>query len=157
MYMIKFMNMIMKRQVQIFMNKVLFSSKSDEYSTPEWLFNKYNSEYNFDLDVCACEDNKKCDMYFDKKIDGLKQSWSGHIVWCNPPYSNIYEWVKKCYYENLKNNVTIVLLIPARTDTRYFHEFIYHIHEVVFLKGRLKFNNLGPAPFPSMIVIFKSR
>lgn len=139
-------------------NKVLFSSESDEYETPQYLFDYYNNIYHFNLDVCASRDNHKCNLYYDKNENGLLKTWHGYSVWCNPPYSNIYKWVQKCYFENLMNNVNIVLLIPARTDTKYFHEYIYNKHEIKFIKGRLKFNNMKTAaPFPSMIVIFHSR
>lgn len=78
-------------------------------------------------------------------------------MFCNPPYSKIADWVKKCYTESLKPNTTVVMLIPARTDTKYFHGYIYHRAEIRFIKGRLKFNDgKGSAPFPSMIVIFRS-
>ena len=92
-----------------------------------------------------------------KKTDGLKQNWKGHTVYCNPPYSNNKAWVKKCYEQNLINNITIVLLIPARTDTAYFHDYIYNNKNctIRFIRGRLKFSeSKHNAPFPSMIVIF---
>ena len=88
----------------------------------------------------------------------LPKTGGGSCVFCNPPYSNIAEWVKKCYTESLKPHTTVVMLIPARTDTKYFHGYIYHRAEIRFIKGRLKFNDgKGSAPFPSMIVIFRSR
>lgn len=80
----------------------------------------------------------------------------GYRVFCNPPYSKIADWVKKAFYEGQKDNTLVVLLIPARTDTRYFHDFILHRAEIRFLKGRLKFGDAkNSAPFPSMVVIFR--
>jgi len=135
---------------------VLYSRSSDEWETPKYLFEKLNAQYNFTLDLAATDQNHKCEKYFTKEIDGLKQDWTG-VCWCNPPYSNISAWVKKAYKEAQKGNV-IVMLIPARTDTRWFHEWIYMMYgvEVEFLKGRLKFSgSKWNAPFPSMIVTFK--
>jgi site-specific DNA-methyltransferase (adenine-specific) len=139
-------------------NRVLSkkSTSSDEWETPQDLFNKLNDQYHFTLDLCATDQNHKCNQYFTKQQDGLKQDWPG-VCWCNPPYSNISAWVKKAYNEAQKGS-TIVMLIPARTDTRWFHEWIYEMYgvEVEFLKGRLKFSgSKWNAPFPSMIVTFK--
>ena len=105
------------------MNKVLFSSKSNEWETPKELFDELNKEFNFTLDPCANEKNHKCNKYFTKEQNGLIQDWSNEIVFCNPPYGReIYDWVKKCSEE--QKHSTIVLLIPSRTDTKYFHEFL---------------------------------
>ena len=139
------------------MNSVLFSSASDVWATPQDLFDELNKEFGFNLDPCALPDNAKCEKYFTPEINGLSQCWGGNVVFCNPPYGRqIYDWVKKCYEESRKPGTTVVMLIPARTDTRYFHEFIYHkAKEIRFIKGRLKFGNAkNAAPFPSMIVIF---
>ncbi len=139
------------------MNKALFSSQTDVWSTPQDFYDKLNEEFNFNLDPCAYPENAKCSRYFTPEIDGLAQDWGGYVVFCNPPYGRkIYDWVKKCYEESQKPNTTVVLLIPARTDTRYFHEFIYHkAKEIRFIKGRLKFGgSKAGAPFPSMVVIF---
>lgn len=137
-------------------DKVLFQSKNDEWSTPVDLFAKLDAEFDFDLDPCATAGNRKCNKYFTKEVDGLKQDWDGCRVFCNPPYSEIDKWVEKCYREGIKDNTIVVLLIPSRTDTRYFHNFILHRAEVRFIKGRLKFGNAkNVAPFPSMIVIFR--
>jgi len=139
------------------MNKVLFSSASDMWATPQWLFDELNAEFNFTLDSCATPENAKCERFYTLADNGLIQNW-GVNVFCNPPYgSEIYAWVKKCYEESKKPGTTVVMLIPARTDTRYFHEFIYHkAKEIRFIRGRLKFGNAkNSAPFPSMIVVFK--
>ena len=135
---------------------VMFSSATDLWATPQWLFDDFNAEFGFTLDACALPSNAKCAKYFTPEVDGLAQDWSGEVVWCNPPYGReIGKWVKKCAEESKKNNTTVVALLPARTDTRWFHEYIYHKAEVVFLRGRLKFGDAkNSAPFPSMIVIF---
>ena len=134
---------------------LMFSSVSNEWATPQDLFDSLNKEFNFTLDPCASEENHKCDLYFTMHDDGLKQSWAGHRVFCNPPYGReIAKWVKKASDES--ENALVVLLIPARTDTVYFHDYIYNKAEVRFIRGRLKFNNhKNAAPFPSMIVIFR--
>ena len=136
-------------------NKVLFSKQSDEWETPNDLFLLLNDEFNFTLDPCANDHNHKCKKYYTINDNGLEQDWSNEIVFCNPPYSKIKLWVKKCFDEYCKGT-TIVLLIPSRTDTKYFHDYIYNIAKLRFIKGRLHFNNskLG-APFPSMLCIFK--
>lgn len=137
------------------MNRILFSHKSDEWETPQELFDCLDDEFCFSLDVCATEQNHKCYTYFTKETDGLKQNWpSYHRVWCNPPYSNIEDWCKKCS----EHKGTAVMLVPARTDTKWFHEYCYDKPnvEIRFIKGRLKFNNSkNSAPFPSMVVIFR--
>ena len=121
--------------------KGCFSSKSDDWETPQDLFNLLNEEFHFDLDACANSDNKKCPFYFSKVENGLDQSWAGHNVWVNPPYSQINLWVEKAYLETKNDNTVVVMLIPSRTDTLYFHNFIYHRSEIRFIKGRLHFNN----------------
>lgn len=137
------------------MNDVLFSSKSIEWETPQWLFDQLNKEFKFTLDPCATRDNAKCKKYFTEGMDGLKQDWTG-TVFCNPPYGRkIGLWVKKAF-EEAQKGVIVVMLIPARTDTKWFHTYIYGQAEIRFIKGRLKFgNSINSAPFPSMIVIFK--
>lgn len=139
------------------LNNALFSSKSDKWATPQDFFNRLNEEFHFTLDPCADEFNHKCEKYFTKEQDGLKQDWGGHTVFCNPPYGNKETglWTQKCYQEAQKPGTTVVLLIPARTDRVSFHEYIYGKAEIRFIKGRLKFGDgKNPAPFPSMVVIF---
>ena len=140
------------------MMSTMFSSKTDLWSTPQDLFNELNSEFHFDIDVCADESNHKCDKYYSKEQDGLKQIWMG-TAWCNPPYGReIGKWVEKGYNSHNLYNNCIVMLLPARTDTKWFHQYIYNNSnaEIRFIKGRLKFgNSKNSAPFPSMIVIFK--
>lgn len=139
------------------MNKGLFTSKTDEWETPQELFDKLNKEFNFELDVCATKENAKCKEYYSKGENGLKQRWS-KVNWMNPPYGReIGNWIFKALKESQEGNKTVALL-PARTDTKWFHDFIYNriFVDIRFLKGRLKFSNSkNSAPFPSMIVIFK--
>ena len=133
----------------------LYSSRSEQWATPRKLFAELDAEFHFDLDPCATADNATCADYFTIEDDGLLQNWGGRRVFCNPPYGRkIGDWVRKCYEESKRAEV-VVLLIPARTDTAFFHDYIYHkAREVRFIRGRLHFNDAGPAPFPSMIVIF---
>ena len=136
--------------------EVMFSSKNNDWSTPQDFFDNLNQEFNFTLDPCADIYNHKCEKYYTEEDDGLSKSWEGEIVFCNPPYSDCALWIEKCYNEAQKPNTTIVALIPARTDTRYFHKYIYNKAEIRFIKGRLKFgNSKNSAPFPSMIVIYR--
>lgn len=135
----------------------MFSSKTDSWSTPQAFYDALNKEFSFTLDPCADELNHKCDTYFTEIDDGLLMDWGGYRVFCNPPYGRaISAWVEKCYVESKKPNTTVVMLIPARTDTSYFHKYIYHIaKEIRFIKGRLKFgDSKNSAPFPSMVVVF---
>ena len=137
--------------------QVMFSSKDDKWSTPQDFYDELNTEFGFTLDPCADEFNHKCNKYYTEEDDGLLQDWKGEIVFCNPPYGrHIKDWVRKAYIEGCKPNTTVVMLIPARTDTTYFHKYIYHKAEIRFIKGRLKFgNSKNSAPFPSMVVIYR--
>lgn len=141
-------------------SSVLFSHKSDEWETPQGLFDELNAEFNFNLDLAATKENAKVSLFCTIENSGLTGIFSGDFrIWCNPPYSNIKEWVKRCY--ELSSQVSVVvMLIPARTDTKWFHEYIYKKPnvEIRFIKGRLKFSNSkNSAPFPSMVVIFKNK
>lgn len=138
------------------MNRVVFSAESDEWATPQEIFDSLNAEFHFTLDAAATADNHKCERYYTAEQDGLKQSWGGERVFLNPPYSQIAKWVEKAYREGTKDNTVVVMLIPSRTDTRYFHNYILHRSEIRFIKGRLHFNDSkNNAPFPSMVVIFR--
>lgn len=136
---------------------VMYSSKTDQWATPDDFFKELDQEFHFNLDPCADEQNHKCEKYFTKEDNGLSKDWGGYRVFCNPPYGRaIRDWVEKAYREGTKDNTIVVMLIPARTDTRYFHDFIQHRSEIRFVKGRLKFgNSKQAAPFPSMVVIFR--
>lgn len=133
-------------------NDLFFSSKSEEWATPQDFFEQIDKEFHFNLDACATAENAKCDKYYTKEQDGLSQEWNG-IVWCNPPYGrSIGMWVKKAY----ESKATVVLLVPARTDTKWFHDYVLGKAEVRFVKGRLKFGGCkNPAPFPSMLVVYR--
>ena len=139
-------------------SELFFSSKTDDWATPQEFFDELNKEFNFTLDPCADANNHKCNTYFTKSDNGLSKDWGGHKVFCNPPYGRtISDWVKKCHDEVLfKDAILAVMLIPARTDTKWFHKFINKRSEVRFIKGRLKFGeSQNSAPFPSMVVIFR--
>ena len=138
--------------------ETLFSSNTDNWSTPADLFMKLDDEFHFDLDPCADENNHKCELYFTKEQDGLLQDWSGHRVFCNPPYGRkIVKWVKKAWEESRKENTLVVMLLPARVDTKWFQDYIYHRSEVRFINGRIRFGgSINNAPFPNMIVIYRA-
>lgn len=138
----------------------MFSSKKNNWATPQAFFCKLDDEFHFTLDPCADDFNHKCERYYTEKQDGLKQDWSGETVFCNPPYGReIGNWVKKCFEEVYCGSCKCaVLLLPARAETRWFHDYIYHKAEVRFIKGRLKFvGAVANAPFPNMIVVFRGR
>ena len=136
--------------------ETLFSSRSDEWETPQDLFDQMNAEFDFQIDACATAENKKCLVYFDKDQDGLSKSWGGCRVWCNPPYSNVLEWVRKAFLESREDGTIVCMLLPARTDTKWFQQYVLHRAEVRFLNGRLRFSGAKEnAPFPSMIVIYR--
>ncbi len=137
------------------MNEALFSSNSDEWETPQKVFDDLNEEFHFNLDPCSTDENCKCFFHFTKEQNGLNQPWGGWRVFCNPPYSEIEKWVAKAFYEGHQDGTIVVLLIPARTDTRYFHDYILNRSEIRFIKGRLRFSDSDNAPFPSMVVIFR--
>lgn len=136
--------------------KGMFTSNSNEWSTPKDLFDELNNEFHFTLDPCATPQNAKCRKFFTADDNGLLLDWSNDVVFCNPPYGRVIkDWVEKAYHE-VEKGATVVLLIPARTDTSYFHKFIYKKHEIRFIAGRLHFNDSKQsAPFPSMIVVMK--
>lgn len=137
------------------LSPALLSSKSNEWATPQWLFDELNKEFNFDLDPCSTHDNAKCLKHFTLEDDGLSKSWRGHNVFMNPPYGRqIGLWVRKAYEESTLG-ATVVCLVPARTDTKWWHEYAA-LGEVRFLRGRVKFGgSKHGAPFPSAVVIFK--
>lgn len=150
--------------------KAMFSSGKDDWETPAALFRKLDDEFHFTLDACATDQNHKCPRYYTREQNGLAQDWSGETVFCNPPYSrtgNQDAWVEKAFRESKKPGTTVVLLIPARTDTARFHDYIWGGDaEIRFLRGRLVFELDGKpvldkngrpqsAPFPSMIVVFR--
>ena len=148
--------------------KLHFSSVSNEWETPVAFFQKYNKIYNFDIDVCAADNNHLCEKYYTISDDALTKDWVGNC-WMNPPYGrSIVKFVEKAYLESLKK-ATVVCLIPSRTDTLWWHNFVMK-GEIEFIKGRLKFINrllpsykedgsmkISSAPFPSAVVVFKNQ
>jgi site-specific DNA-methyltransferase (adenine-specific) len=151
--------------------KLVFSHQSDEYITPKWLFDKLNECYHFTLDPCANIINHQCDKYYTMEDDGLSKSWVNENVFINPPYSNIKAWIKKAHDESyISRKNYYVLLVPSRTDTRWFHDYVLDCAiEVNFIRGRLKFDNpmfpswradgshkVSPAPFPSMVIVYNA-
>lgn len=148
------------------MNKqVMFSSNTDEWYTPQDFYESLNDEFDFNLDPCSTDENAKCKLHYTRQDNGLLKKWSGYNVFCNPPYGReIVSWVRKARKTQLinikrDNKNVVVMLIPARTDTKWFHDYIYKKKkvEIRFIKGRLKFGgSKNCAPFPSMVVIFRS-
>lgn len=139
------------------MNSVHFKSLSNEWTTPQDFYDKLHAEFKFTLDPCCTKHSAKCRKFYTKDDDGLSKSWKGETVFINPPYRRgIKYWIKKAYEESLNPDTTVVCLIPARTDTRYWHEFIFgKAKDIRFIKGRLKFgDSKNAAPFPSAVIIF---
>ena len=150
--------------------QTMFSSNRDDWETPQDFFDKLNAQYHFTLDPCSSNTNAKCPKHYTEQDNGLEQDWGGEIVFCNPPYSRKGGqdlWVKKCYEESLKPNTTVVALLPARTDTKRFHQYILNKAEIIWIEGRLVFEINGKpildkngkpqaAPFPSMVCIWRN-
>lgn len=136
---------------------VHFSSKTDLWATPQPFFDRLNAEFTFTLDPCSDGNNAKCQRYFTAKENGLAQDWSKDTVFMNPPYGRaIGNWIRKAYEES-ERGAMVVALIPSRTDTRYWHDYVMKADEIRLVKGRLKFGDgSSPAPFPSAVVIFKA-
>lgn len=138
-----------------FNKDVMFSSATGEWETPQDIFDELDEIFHFTLDVCATPENAKCDKFYTKEQDGLKQKWGGNVCWMNPPYGRgIKEWVRKAFLISLRPDTQVVCLLPSRTDTRWFHDYCVR-GQIWFIRGRLKFGGAkNSAPFPSMIVIF---
>jgi|TARA_R110000737_G_scaffold338290_1_gene359211 site-specific DNA-methyltransferase (adenine-specific) len=137
--------------------KTMFSSKTGEWSTPQEFFDKLNWRFGpFDLDPCANPHNTKCANFYTEVEDGLSKDWSGHTTFVNPPYGKgIDKWIKKGYDTAKDGESRVVMLIPSRTDTKYWHNYVMKASEVYFLKGRLKFgDSVNSAPFPSAVIVF---
>jgi phage N-6-adenine-methyltransferase len=135
-------------------NHGLMSSNTDKWSTPRWLFDALDRYYQFSLDVCAIPENAKCKRFFSPQENGLKQKWERNC-WMNPPYGReIVKWVRKAYESSLDGTV-VVALLPARTDTAWFWDYVYDKAMIEFIRGRLRFSDgKGAAPFPSMIAVW---
>lgn len=136
-------------------NDLMFSSKSNCWETPQWFFDKLNKVFAFETDVCALPENAKCGLYYTPDDNGLLQDWRG-VCWLNPPYGRqISAWIEKAYKSAKENGATVVCLLPARVDTRWWHDYCSK-GEVFFVKGRLKFGGCdNSAPFPSAVVVFR--
>lgn len=141
---------------------ILQQPKSHEWETPQSFFDALDAEFGFTLDVAASHKNAKCAAYYcgEWGRNGLHEPWTG-VVWCNPPYGNeIGEWVERGYRQ-AQLGATVVMLIPARTETRYWHDYVMRAAEIRFVRGRLRFvgvsgGNGHNAPFPSAVVVFRS-
>jgi phage N-6-adenine-methyltransferase len=133
---------------------VAFSSASDDWATPPHVFRELDAEFGFDLDVCASATNARCVRYFTRDDDGLAQEWRG-VCWMNPPYGEtIGQWMEKAYYA-AQAGATVVCLVPARTDTGWWHDWATR-GEIRFIRGRLKFGDATVgAPFPSAVVVYR--
>lgn len=127
-----------------------------EWETPQDFFDKLNAEFHFTLDAAASDENAKCERYFTIETDGMNQDWGGATVWLNPPYGPaIPAWMEKAYYESLKG-ATVVVLVPSRTDTKWWHTYAEKAAERRFVKGRLKFGGCkAAAPFASVVIVFR--
>ena len=133
----------------------LRSSNRHDWETPADLFAELDAEFGFTIDVCATPENAKCDRFFSPDEDGLRQSWAGEVCWMNPPYGReIGKWMAKAHAEAEAGSI-VVCLIPARTDTRWWHDYAMK-GEIRFLRGRIRFVGARhSAPFPSAIIVFR--
>lgn len=141
------------------MIKGMYSSSSSDWETPQEFFDLLDSEFHFTLDVCASFENHKCEKFFTVFEDGLSQDWKKNICWMNPPYGReIGKWLKKAV-ESMEQGACVVCLLPSRTDTKWWHEYVMKsATQIRFLKGRLKFgDSKNSSPFPSAVVIFDGR
>lgn len=134
---------------------LMFSSATDNWATPQDFFDKLHAVFNFQTDVCASVENAKCPKFYDKDTNGLAQEWNG-VCWMNPPYGKaIGDWMRKAYISARNNGATVVCLVPARTDTKWWHDTAAY-GEVFFVPGRLKFGSAkNSAPFPCAVVVFR--
>lgn len=140
------------------MGNIHFSSKSSEWSTPQDFYDRLNTEFHFTLDPCATAENAKCENFFTISDDGLSKPWAGR-VFMNPPYGReISQWVEKAATEASKEYCEFVVgLVPSRTDTIWWHEWVMQAREVRLVRGRLKFaGHSNSAPFPSAVVIWEA-
>jgi site-specific DNA-methyltransferase (adenine-specific) len=137
--------------------KVAYSRKGDEWATPQEFYDHLNAEFDFTLDPCCTHENAKCNRHFTDQENGLIQTWAGERVFCNPPYSQMKHWARKCRDEASRAEL-IVMLVFARTDTAWFHDYVYGDAELRFIRGRLRFgDSKNSAPAPSMLCIWHKR
>jgi len=139
----------------------MFSSKNDNWATPDDFYEKVDSIFSFSLDVCASTSNAKCSVFYTESDDGLTKPWFG-TCWMNPPYSDVMSWIAKAQQVGQRDGDTVVCLVPSRTETRWWQLFVKHAQCVVHIRGRLQFrsddddaNSNHSAPFPSSLVIFR--
>lgn len=139
------------------MNAGMYSSQTCEWETPQDLFDRLDAIYHFETDVCATAENAKVAKYYDRETDGLKQTWTG-VCWMNPPYGReIGKWMHKAL-DSARAGAVVVCLVPARTDTAWWHDTVMQGGQIHFLRGRLKFGKAkNSAPFPSAVVVFDGR
>ncbi|MGR2662447.1 DNA N-6-adenine-methyltransferase [Chromobacterium haemolyticum] len=137
-------------------DSVHFSTGDYEWPTPQALFDQLNAEFGFTIDVCATAKNAKCTKFYTQVDDGLAQNWAGEVVWMNPPFGHeIKLWMAKAYRSSL-DGALVVCLVPARTDTRWWHRVVMKASEVRVLDKRLRFDGGNhKAPFPAVVVVFK--
>jgi site-specific DNA-methyltransferase (adenine-specific) len=130
---------------------------SVEWETPAWLFERLDAEFHFTLDVCAEPWNAKVEPYLSPEDDALERAWPG-VCWMNPPYGAVLrDWIAKAWAAS-QCGATVVCLLPARTDTAWFHDFVLQAEEIRFVRGRLRFGGApAHAPFPSIVVVFRPR
>jgi phage N-6-adenine-methyltransferase len=148
------------------MNPALLSSKKMDWTTPQDFFDALAPRFNFGLDVCASHGSEKVENYIDPEMDGLRCDWerlcaSGRgypeVCWMNPPYGReLGRWIDKAI-EETKKGLTVVCLVPARTDTKWFGRAWKWTEEALFVRGRLHFGDAGPAPFPSVVLVLGPR
>jgi len=149
---------LLKRKTKL--SPALFSSEKMDYRTPQWLYDELDQDFHFNLDAAASDKNALALAYYTREHDALVRDWYVHgSIFCNPPYGRgIGRWVKKGFDEAMRGS-TVVMLLASRTDTKWFHDYVLRAaHSIHFVKGRLTFRDQpAPAPFPSVVVVFKGK
>lgn len=137
------------------LNDSLFMSNKDDWETPKDLYESLNNEFHFNLDPCCSKDTAKCSSFYTIEDDGLCKRWEGN-VFMNPPYGRqIVNWIKKAKEES-NNGATVVCLVPARTDTKWWHNYCMKSTEIRLLTRRLTFEGANnKATFPAAIIVFR--
>jgi site-specific DNA-methyltransferase (adenine-specific) len=140
-------------------NPDMLPSKSNDWETPQPLFDYLDSAYHFTLDACATPGNAKCKRFYTQEDDGLSKSWTGETVWINPPYSGrgtLEDWVKKAAAQTESHPSTIVVgLLPVRTSNAWFRDYVYRCAQLSYIIQRIRFGGAdNVAPFPSMIAVW---
>ena len=136
---------------------VHFRSDSPEWATPQDLFDDLDAEFGFETDVCATAENAKCEQFYTRADNGLEQPWTG-VCWMNPPYGRVIgQWIQRAYTASLEG-ATVVCLVPARTDTAWWQDYVVQAREIRYLRGRVKFGGAkNSAPFASAVAVFGPR